>query len=184
MNSISFTFQCKTMECDLCHGFLVDFISLPADQPLAYYVKSKNIHKVAHQLAKEFYHIFKKINPLEEYYVIKKLLYSFDLFNKKEQFISDEHVRGMIKLEGLIDLSYKDNINYIIFILEENTIIMNKDIQLLWIANCIEHLWIHLHQIHNEHTGVSDVSYGGPAIGMKSVKAKTQEQKEFDELYN
>ena len=175
------------MECDLCHGFLVDFISLPADRPLAYYVKSKNIPKVAHQLAKEFYYIFKHISPLEEYYVIKKLLYSLDLFKKKEQYISDEHVRGMIKLEALIELSYKDNINYIIFILEENTIIMNKDIQLLWIANCIEHIWIHLKQIHDEHTKVSDVSYGGPAIGMKSfslVPVKTQEEKEFDELYN
>ena len=175
------------MECNKCYGFLVDFISLPADKQLAYYVKSKNIHKVAHELAKEFYHIFKKINPFQQYYIIKKVLYSFDLFNKKKQYISEEHVRGMIKLEGLIELCYKEDIDYIIFILEENNIIIHPDIQLLWIANCIEHIWIHLEQIHNEHTGVCDVSYGGPAVGMKSINIvpeKTQEQKKFDELYN
>ena len=95
----------------------------------------------------------------------------------------------MLKLEALLNMVYKDNISYIIFILEENSIITNKDIQLLWIANCIEHIWIHLENIHNEHTGRAPVSYGGPAVGMKSVKTeilveKTQDQIEFEALYN
>jgi hypothetical protein len=186
--------------CDKCYGFLVDFISLPVDEPLAYYVKSKNIPKVADILAKEFYRMFQSIKPLDYYYVVRKSLYSMDLSQKKEKYISDEHVRGMVKLEALLKMSYKDNINYIIFILEENSIIINKDIQLLWLANCVEHIWIHLENIHNEHTGKAPVSYGGPAIGMKSVQnkvlvekpqeqiviieLKTQEEKEFDELYN
>ena len=191
------TFSNNTMTCcDKCYGFLVDFISLPADEPLAYYVKSKNIPKVADILAKEFYRMFQSIKPLDYYYVVRKSLYSMDLSKKKEKYISDEHVRGMVKLEALLEMSYKDNINYIIFILEENSIIINKDIQLLWLANCIEHIWIHLENIHNEHTGKTDVSYGGPAIGMKSIQKenpqeeililelKSQEQIEFDELYN
>lgn len=175
--------------CDKCYGFLIDFISLPVDEPLAYYVKSKNIPKVAHQLVKEFYRIFQTIKPLEQYFVARKCLLSIDVIDKKQQFISDEHVRGMIKLEALLELPYKDNIKHIIFILEENSIIMNKDIQLLWVANCIEHIWLHLDNIHDEHCGYAPVSYGGPAIGMKSIRnmnlvEKTQDQIEFEALYN
>jgi hypothetical protein len=175
--------------CDKCYGFIVDFISIPVDYPLSHYVKSKNIPKVADKLAKEFYRIFQTITSLEHYFIACKYLHSFHIINHIDNNITPENVRGMIKLEALCDLPHKDTIHYIIFILEENSIIINHDIQLLWIANCLEHLWMHLENIHNEHTGKVPVSYGGPPIGISpnkkvNIPEKTQEEKEFDELYN
>lgn len=156
--------------CDLCHGFLIDFLCFPIESPLTQYVKTKNIPKVSHELAKEFYRIFKSINELEYYYIIRKLAFSENVLKPSQPFISDHYARGMVKLEGLIDLPYKENVKHIIFILEENNITMNKDIQVLWIAYCIEHIWIHLGNIHNEHSKKRPATCCGPPIGIGENK--------------
>jgi hypothetical protein len=175
--------------CDLCHGFLVDFLCFPIEPPLSKLIKTKNIPKVSHELAKEFYRIFKSINPLEHYYIVRKLLLSLNELKTPEKYISEECVRGMLKLEALIQLSYKDNIKHIIFILEENNIVIDKQIQLIWIGNCIEYLWMHLENIHNEHTGKAPVSYAGPPVGVtkkedKAVKIIENYFEEIDILYD
>ena len=54
-----------------------------------------------------------------------------------------------------------------------------------WLGTKLFVLWMHLANLHAEHEKVAPCSYAGPPLGMKVQKAdfRTEEQKEFDELY-
>jgi hypothetical protein len=169
--------------CSICHGFLVDFICFPLPEPLRSCIKWKKFSKVSHSLAIEFQKIFLNLGELEEFYICKQILLNTD-FHKQNLEIPEECVRGMLKLNGLLEIKHKENIKQILFILEDNGIIYDQHVQLLWVGYCLEHLWIHLKNIHNEHSGLQPPSYSGPPIGInKQHKKVVVIENYFDELY-
>ncbi len=134
---------------------------------------------VAHSLAKEFHKIFHELGDLEEYSICRHIL-QLTNFEKIEHGVSDDCVRGMLKLDGLLQINHNENIKHILLILEDSGIIYDQHIQLLWVGYCLEHLWTHLKNIHREHSGLQQVSYSGPPIGSTIIK---QEQVKVIENY-
>ncbi len=163
-------------QCWMCKSFLLDWLRVPPHPNDFFYthLRFKRLLRVSSEIAYELYRVVKRITPIMEYMMVRKIDYHTQRI-KKEVISPDlpeecvpEYIYQSISYLAYYTTFYetdlKTDIDYIMTRLEEECIIQECICE--WIGYCCQFLMTVLPNIHLEHTYQKAVSYTGPPLGM------------------
>ena len=182
--------------CQRCLCFIQDYLLLPSAKgdPFYSHVREAKLHSIASLLASEFYNFLQRITPSQSYMITNHSnIILKDLQTSHCQKYDTSILQG-IALFSAAEKTVKGEMDVLKTLVEDCHILKRSMKIEAWLGYVLAFLWIHLDRIHTEHERNAVCSYAGPAMGMKShqvyqrtitvVDHRTEEQKEFDELYN
>jgi hypothetical protein len=194
-------------KCSICKGYLLDYMSVdsyPCDK-FYYLMKWKRLKPLYPQIVDCMYHCLTSMRESDKA-AVENLAEHLVEQTKDMNVIHDlsvdvDYFIPYYMYSSMENLNMKEDIVCINDLLLDYTIcdaITSKR----WIGHWLLNLWEHMPSIHSEHTRQKNCTYGGAAYGLSIPKqvyrltpipqkqedittedTRTQEQKEFDELY-
>lgn len=180
--------------CQRCKSFIQDYLLLPSvkGDPFYSHVREAKLRSVASLLANEFFAFLQRITPSQSYMITNHSNIILKDLQKEHGNSYEISMLQGIALFTAAEKTVKGEME-ILKTLVEDCHILKRCLKVeAWLGYMLAFLWIHLDRIHSEHERNAVCSYAGPAMGMRShpvkqvvvVDTRTQEEKEFDELYN
>ena len=179
--------------CKKCLSFVLDYLLVPSVKGDSFHthVHCHRLKLVAPLLAVEMYGFLERVTPSQSYIVTKQIRIIFDDIKMQNH---PEDILWGIALYSSLAKVFKGEMDVIKTLVEDCQIIKRSMRVEAWLGTMLWYFWSHLPNIHAEHERNAVCSYAGPAMGMRShepkitvvatVDTRSQEQKEFDELYN
>ena len=165
--------------CDICQGFIVDWIQLPLAEGEGEkaFIKPKSLHAHADEIAKQLFAIYARI-PLTYLGFIecglvgylRTLIYTYNRNNMCEKAFAqmiEEGADGECLLQAFEMFTGKEEIDILQEMLEDRCT-RKKGAARRWIGQAFVKLWDILHEIHMEHLGIIQTSNGGAAHGLRT----------------
>lgn len=176
--------------CTRCKSFVLDYLLVPSikGDPFYTHVREEYLQKAGPKLAHEFFHFLERITPSQAYMIENHTrLIQKDLEKSRQ----DPLLKKGVALYAAAEKTLKGEMDVLLTLVEDCHILKKSMRAEAWLGTVMYFLWTNLRQIHTEHERNATCSYAGPAMGMRSYQlpiiaedTRTQEQKEFDELYN
>ena len=163
--------------CDICQGFIADWIQLPFAEGEKAFIKPKSLHAHAGEIAKQLFAIYARIPHTYRTFIecgqvgyLRTLIYTYNLNNMRESAFAqmiEEGADGECLLQALEIFTGKEEIDILQEMLEDRCT-RKKGAARRWIGQAFVKLWDILHEIHMEHLGIIQTSNGGAAHGLRT----------------
>jgi len=164
--------------CDICQGFIADWILLPlteGEEETAF-IKPKALHAHAGEIARQLFAIYARIPHTYRGFIecgqvgyLRTLVYTYNRNNMSQRGWSqmiEEGADGECLLQALEMFTGKEEIDILQEMLED-WCTRKKGAARRWIGQAFVKLWDILHEIHREHLGIIRTSNGGAAHGLR-----------------
>ena len=164
--------------CDICQGFIADWILLPlteGEEETAF-IKPKSLHAHAGEIARQLFAIYARIPHTYRGFIecgqigyLRTLVYTYNRKNMCQRGLSqmiEEGADGECLLQALEMFTGKEEIDILQEMLED-WCTRKKGAARRWIGQAFVKLWDILHEIHREHLGIIRTSNGGAAHGLR-----------------
>lgn len=167
--------------CLICESFIIDWLRVPPAPTDFFYnhLHFKRLLRVSSEITYELYRIVKRITPIMEYMMVRKIDYHTRRIKKAvitgdlpEECIPEfifKSISYLAYYSTFYETDLKTDIDYIMTRLEEECII--QECLCEWMGYCCQFLMTVLSNIHLEHTGRKSASYAGPPLGMAVSKS-------------
>ena len=164
--------------CDICQGFIADWIQLPLaeGEGETVFIKPNSLHAHASEIAKQLFAIYARIPHTYRGFIecgqvgyLRTLVYTYNRKNMCQRGWSEmieEGADGECLLQALEMFTGKEEIEILQEMLEDRCT-RKKGAARRWIGQAFVKLWDILHEIHMEHSGAIKTSNGGAAHGLR-----------------
>lgn len=176
MRSLTSTVSKNHTQCWMCKSFVIDWLRVPPAPTDFFYnhLHFKRLLRISSEIAHELYRVVKRITPIMEYMMVRKIDYHTQRIKKAvisadlpEECIPEfiyKSISYLAYYSTFYETDLKTDIDYIMTRLEEECII--QECLCEWMGYCCQFLMTVLPNIHLEHTGRKSASYAGPPLGM------------------
>lgn len=168
--SIYQQFPDKQNICEICYGFMKDWLELPLREVDVFFElqNTKNLKRIVPWVAKAFLKLIQQIGDLDErvlssniHYYVKKLQNEM-----QNMVLHEELLWATATLSACLQSPFADELKYSIDYLTDAHVCKDIDDTAIFTAFWFWRFWNVVPTIHKEHMGEAPVSYTGPALGM------------------
>jgi len=158
--------------CQVCEGFLTDWLQLPlaANEPAI--LRWKTIHDNAPQIARQLFRIYAKIPYSYRPYIMQAQTQKLraNIYSVGIRTLLNERADGEYLLQSIEIFVGKEELEFLKSMLEDICTV-KKGVVRQWMGEWMIKLWENLHNVHMEHRKLVGASYTGPAHGMCAHRA-------------
>ena len=157
-------------QCDLCYGFVKDWLDLPLFNSDIFYNLQSNIslQRFIPLFAKGLLQWLGQVCDLDDSFLMRNIHNYFEQLYKYQEYsdIPDELKWATAMLKGCLESPFRDDIKYWIDMATDYGVIYDYEDIPLWTSLWFWRIWNAVPTIHAEHMGWKSISYAGPALGM------------------
>ena len=159
--------------CDICYGFVKDWLELPLSQPDIFYkLQSKrSLQRFTHTFVQGLLKWLHRIGDLDNSVLMSNVKGGYDYLHSNPEYIGidEELFWATAMLRSCVNSPFSDDIKYWIDMATDCGILYDHEDVPLWISLWFWKAWNAVPTVHAEHMGWKSVSYAGPALGMKPL---------------
>ena len=159
--------------CDLCYGFLKDWLELPLSQDDVFYkLQSKrSLQRFIYPFAQGLLKWLHRVGDLDNSVLMANVKVAYEYFHSNPEYIGidEELFWATAMLRECLESPFRDDIKYWIDMATDCGVLYDYEDVPLWTSLWFWKAWNAIPTIHAEHMQWKSVSYAGPALGMKPL---------------